>query len=126
MGCVLASMVVMLANSICCLAICLANGLPKQSNLDSGIMAPSGWQQHSCGLFAFLWTQGDALLEENWGMQVSSSGLDAEAQALFGKSQSTDIIMGICALLLILIPISTLINQSGGVHRLRTNHTVCS
>jgi len=40
---------------------------------------------------------------ENWGMQVSAGGLDAEAQSIaLEERQSTDLtgILGICAILL--------------------------
>ena len=103
----LASMVVMLANSIYIVSLSawLMGLRPNKAIFDSGIMARF-WMATAfplIGLFLLSWTQGDTTLLENWGMQVSSSGLDAEAQALkLEDRQSTDMtyIMGICAILL--------------------------
>ena len=103
----LSSMVVMLANSIYIVSLSawLMGLRPNKAIFDSGIMARF-WMATAfplVGLFLLSWTQGDTTLLENWGMQVSSSGLDAEAQALvLEERQSTDMtyIMGICAILL--------------------------
>jgi len=103
----LASMIVMLANSIYIVSLSawLMGLRPNKAIFDSGIMARF-WMATAfplIGLFLLSWTQGDTTLLENWGMQVSSSGLDAEAQALkLEDRQSTDMtyIMGICAILL--------------------------
>ncbi|MEC8978798.1 MAG: hypothetical protein VX433_01755 [Candidatus Thermoplasmatota archaeon] len=103
----LSSMVVMLANSIYIVSLSawLMGLRPNKAIFDSGIMARF-WMATAfplVGLFLLSWTQGDTTLLENWGMQVSSSGLDAEAQALVLEDrQSTDMtyIMGICAILL--------------------------
>ncbi len=103
----LASMVVMLANSIYIVSLSawLMGLRPNKAIFDSGIMARF-WMATAfplVGLFLLSWTQGDTTLLENWGMQVSSSGLDAEAQAIdLENRQSTDMtyIMGICAILL--------------------------
>ena len=103
----LSSMVVMLANSIYIVSLSawLMGLRPNKAIFDSGIMARF-WLATAfplVGLFLLSWTQGDTTLLENWGMQVSSSGLDAEAQALdLEERQSTDMtyIMGICAILL--------------------------
>mgnify|MGYP001157225683 CR=1 FL=1 len=106
---VISAMIVMLANSIYIVSLSawLMGLRPNKAIFDSGIMARF-WLATAfplVGLFLLSWTHGDTTLLENWGMQVSTSGLDAEAQAIaLEERQTTDLtgILGICAILLAL------------------------
>ena len=105
----ISAMIVMLANSIYIVSLSawLMGLRPNKAIFDSGIMARF-WLATAfplVGLFLLSWTHGDTTLLENWGMQVSTSGLDAEAQAIaLEERQTTDLtgILGICAILLAL------------------------
>ena len=106
---VISAMIVMLANSIYIVSLSawLMGLRPNKAIFDSGIMARF-WLATAfplVGLFLLSWTHGDTTLLENWGMQVSTGGLDAEAQAIaLEERQTTDLtgILGICAILLAL------------------------
>ncbi len=103
----ISAMVVMLANSIYIVSLSawLMGLRPNKAIFDSGIMARF-WIATALpliGLFVLSFTKGDTTLLENWGMQVSSGGLNAEAQAIeLEEMQSTSLtgILGICAILL--------------------------
>ena len=103
----ISAMIVMLANSIYIVSLSawLMGLRPNKAIFDSGIMARF-WLATAMplvGLFLLSWTHGDTTLLENWGMQVSAGGLDAEAQSIaLEERQSTDLtgILGICAILL--------------------------
>ncbi|MAS57754.1 MAG: hypothetical protein CMA37_04015 [Euryarchaeota archaeon] len=102
----ISAMVVMLANSIYIVSLSawLMGLRPNKAIFDSGIMARF-WIATSLpliGLFVLSFTKGDTTLLENWSMQVSSGGLNAEAQAIeLEQMQSTSLtgILGICAIL---------------------------
>lgn len=103
----ISAMIVMLANSIYIVSLSawLMGLRPNKAIFDSGIMARF-WLATAMplvGLFLLSWTHGDTTLLENWGMQVSAGGLDAEAQSIaLEERQTTDLtgILGICAILL--------------------------
>ena len=103
----ISAMIVMLANSIYIVSLSawLMGLRPNKAIFDSGIMARF-WIATAfplIGLFVLSFTKGDTTLLENWGMQVSSGGLNAEAQAIeLEERQSTSLtgILGICAILL--------------------------
>ena len=100
------AMIVMLANSIYIVSLSawLMGLRPNKAIFDSGIMARF-WIATSLpliGLFVLSFTKGDTTLLENWSMQVSTGGLNAEAQAVeLEQMQSTSLtgILGICAIL---------------------------
>ncbi|MAV07456.1 MAG: hypothetical protein CMA29_06170 [Euryarchaeota archaeon] len=102
----ISAMVVMLANSIYIVSLSawLMGLRPNKAIFDSGIMARF-WIATSLpliGLFVLSFTKGDTTLLENWSMQVSTGGLNAEAQAIeLEQMQSTSLtgILGICAIL---------------------------
>tara|TARA_B100000902_G_scaffold16583_1_gene19919 strand:- start:21923 stop:23569 length:1647 start_codon:yes stop_codon:yes gene_type:complete len=102
----LSAMIVMLANSIYIVSLSawLMGLRPNKAIFDSGIMARF-WVATAfplIGLFVLSFTKGDTTLLENWGMQVSAGGLNAEAQAIeLENRQSTSLtgILGICAIL---------------------------
>ena len=102
----ISAMVVMLANSIYIVSLSawLMGLRPNKAIFDSGIMARF-WIATSLpliGLFVLSFTKGDTTLLENWSTQVSTGGLNAEAQAIeLEQMQSTSLtgIMGICAIL---------------------------
>ena len=102
----ISAMVVMLANSIYIVSLSawLMGLRPNKAIFDSGIMARF-WIVTSLpliGLFVLSFTKGDTTLLENWSMQVSTGGLNAEAQAIeLEQMQSTSLtgILGICAIL---------------------------
>ena len=102
----ISAMVVMLANSIYIVSLSawLMGLRPNKAIFDSGIMARF-WIATSLpliGLFVLSFTKGDTTLLENWSLQVSTGGLNAEAQAIeLEEMQSTSLngILGICAIL---------------------------
>ena len=102
----ISAMIVMLANSIYIVSLSawLMGLRPNKAIFDSGIMARF-WIATSLpliGLFVLSFTKGDTTLLENWSTQVSTGGLNAEAQAIeLEQMQSTSLtgIMGICAIL---------------------------
>ena len=102
----ISAMVVMLANSIYIVSLSawLMGLRPNKAIFDSGIMARF-WIATSLpliGLFVLSFTKGDTTLLENWSMQVSTGGLNAEAQAIeLEQMLSTSLtgILGICAIL---------------------------
>jgi len=102
----ISAMIVMLANSIYIVSLSawLMGLRPNKAIFDSGIMARF-WVATAfplIGLFVLSFTKGDTTLLENWGMQVSAGGLNAEAQAIeLENRQSTSLtgILGICAIL---------------------------
>ena len=102
----ISAMVVMLANSIYIVSLSawLMGLRPNKAIFDSGIMARF-WIATSLpliGLFVLSFTKGDTTLLENWSTQVSTGGLNAEAQAIeLEQMQSTSLtgILGICAIL---------------------------
>ena len=102
----ISAMIVMLANSIYIVSLSawLMGLRPNKAIFDSGIMARF-WIATSLpliGLFVLSFTKGDTTLLENWSMQVSTGGLNAEAQAIeLEQMQSTSLtgILGICAIL---------------------------
>ena len=102
----ISAMIVMLANSIYIVSLSawLMGLRPNKAIFDSGIMARF-WIATSLpliGLFVLSFTKGDTTLLENWSTQVSTGGLNAEAQAIeLEQMQSTSLtgILGICAIL---------------------------
>ena len=124
----ISAMVVMLANSIYIVSLSawLMGLRPNKAIFDSGIMARF-WIATSLpliGLFVLSFTKGDTTLLENWSTQVSTGGLNAEAQAIeLEQMQSTSLTESwgsVLFLFLFLFSIFDYSNVNGEVHRLKT------